>query len=118
MARGVARIQIDLLSGQLFVPVLDSGDYCRLRSCFNLRPSSSTFSPSWAQNTQLAVGHRSDIRPLLDPAESLQSTGRFSPLPLRLSTSQIDRLRRLPFCGNELSLPQSRFVRLAQPRHT
>ena len=45
MERSVARIQIDLLSGQLFVPVLDSGNYYRLRPYFNLHPYSSTFSP-------------------------------------------------------------------------
>ena len=116
MARGVARIQINLFSDQLFVPLLDSGDYCRLRLRFNLRPSSSTFSPSQAQNAQLAVDHRFDICPLLDPTQSLHSTGRFLTLPVRLPTSQIDRLRHLPPCGNELGLYQPRFVRLVQPQ--
>ena len=115
MARSIICSPIDLFSDQLFVPVLDAGDYYRLGPRFNLRLSSSTFSPSQAQNAQLVVGHRYDIRLLLDPTQSLQSTGRFLPrLPVRLPTSQIDRLRRLPFDGNELGLYQSHFVRLAQ----
>ena len=117
MARSIICSPIDLFSDQLFVPVLDAGDYYRLGPRFNLRLSSSTFSPSQAQNAQLVVGHRYDIRLLLDPTQSLQSTGRFLPrLPVRLPTSQIDRLRHLPPCGNELGLYQPRFVRLVQPQ--
>ncbi len=124
MAGIVAGSRSDLLGGQHLVPVLDSGDYYRLRARFDLRPSTEAIpgigTPSGlpAENAPFAIGDCSNIRPLLDTAQSFQPARRFLLRPVGRPAGQAQRLRRLSLGRHELSLSQSRFLRLAQSQLT